>query len=171
MYENGVKFIACIVVSSDYFIADNNGKISFTSDEDKNFLKELMYGYESDCFIVGRKTYQTVLGKINKPYIVLSKSNYQNYSNKIFTDFANLLKILGSKKLKKPLILGGNEIYLQFIKTKLALKTYMVIEQNICLKNGIKLNSKVSDFGKLQSKIKLSKNTELLTYYRERFVY
>lgn len=98
-----------------------------------------MYGDQSDCFIIGRKTYQTMLRNANKPYIILTKGKYQNHDNKIFANFNTLSGILRDNKLKKPLVLGGNQIYSEFIKRPFVLKTYIVIENNIKLKEGILL--------------------------------
>ena len=169
MYDDGIKFTLSVVVSANWCIADCNGEISFISSEDRSFLRRLMYGNESDCFIVGRKTYETMLCKVKKPYIVLSKSKHRNYDNKIFTNFDDLFYLLSRNIFKKPLILGGNEIYSQFLqKAQCNLKIHITIEEKVVLMGGIPFILSEKDLGELQEQSMLSQNTKLLTFYRRK---
>ncbi len=167
MYANELKFSMSVVVSANWCIADCNDKINFASKVDKLFLKELMYGGQSDCFIVGRRTYETMLGSVKKPYIILSRSQHKLHKHKIFTDLNNLLTILNRYRLCNPLILGGNEIYTQFIRDKrFALTIYLVVETDAVVERGMKFNVAAKDLGLLMSETKLSQNTLLFTYKR-----
>lgn len=163
-----MKFILSAVVSSDGFIADHHGNVNFASKEDKALLKNLMVANTSDCFIMGRKTYQKVQGKIKKPYIILSHNhrNYKNSDNRIFTDFLHLIPTLNSLSLKQPIVLGGAEIYSQFFQSAFNLEVRLTVERNVTLGQGIKfynLEKYLDDKNLIKEQI-LSDNTTLLTY-------
>ena len=164
MHANDIIFLISVVVSADNFIADNQGKISFASIEDKLLLKQLMKGDECDCFIIGRKTYQEMPGKITKPYIILSHSyeKYKSSPQKIYTNTNNLYNVLDNNNLQKPLILGGAAIYEYFLKQNINIETRITKEENIMLHKGIPLPN--IHLGKMIHTKKLSDTTTLLIY-------
>ncbi len=169
MSSANTKFLVSVVVSSDWFIADSDGYLSFSSLEDKKFLRDMMLGDKTDCFIIGRKTYETMQGRINKPYIVLSREEKKVEKNRIFTSFADMIQVLTKRNLCKPIVLGGNETYLTFFKGNYNLEIKVVIEKNIQLLDGKKFIISKKEIKHLMTKQEnISENTVVITYKRPR---
>lgn len=185
LFLPNVKVIIIAASSLDGKIARlENDSLEWTSQEDKNFLKELLD--QVDLCIVGRKSYdlaQAVLSHRN--CLVFSRnllpatndiqrpeeSPILTYVNPLLVDFEHWLLHNFSFPRKSVAILGGSEIYRFFLSRGWVDELYLTIEPRI-FGTGISLLSQSTiDLDielSLLGHIKMNKQGTLLLHYSVR---
>ncbi len=154
------------------FIARTNEKEDFLSDENWKTFQQL--AEKTGCFIVGRKTYQTVMkwksynfDNINAKCIIISKNtNFKPKKNYLLANSPKqALKQASSLGFKKIILTGGSSINSAFLKEKIISNIILNIEPYI-LGKGIPLFAEENIETKLQliNIKKITKNIIQLEY-------
>lgn len=112
----------------------------WTSDEDKKLFFSLIK--KNNLIAMGSKTYEAARGiiklKANKLRIVLTRNpkKYKDFAKSEQLEFSdesshNLINRLEKLGYKKMLLVGGREVYTQFLKSKLVDELHITIEPYI----------------------------------------
>jgi dihydrofolate reductase len=145
------------------YIARENGQEDFLSDKNWKTFQQL--AEKTGCFIIGRKTYDTVMkwkeynfDNINARCIILSKD--QKFKPKPNYEIANspnhALKKASSLGFKNALLTGGSVINSAFLKQNLISRIILNIEPYI-LGKGISLFAEEN----IQTNLELIKTTKI----------
>lgn len=105
--------LICAVSNNNIIGKDNKLPWPMIKEDMKRFRKLTT----NNIIVMGRKTFESIGNKPlkNRFNIVLTKQlKYSNYDNLMFTD--NINHILEIYKNKNIYVIGGNEIYKQFLK-------------------------------------------------------
>ena len=141
--------------------------VTFTSREDKELLRHTIEN--TDCLLVGRRTYELSQSILEKRTCVVFSNNPDLRSHKPNITYSQLSKesiqkLSGSGK--KFLLLGGSQIYHWFIKEGLVNELLLTVEP-IVLTQGVPIISDISlhqRFNLVSSRILNSQGTVLLHY-------
>lgn len=167
-----MKVILYMVISSNGFIARENGNEDFLSHENWNRLCEFASKYGN--FIVGRKTYEAVknwdegygFDDLNVEKVIISKNKSYPVSNPytLATSPQEALSKLKIKGLEKVLLIGGSSLNTAFAKENLIDEIILNIEP-IIIGKGIPLFS-IDDFDLPLELISTEKNNSgIVTIY------
>ncbi len=135
-----IVIVAVASVNGKITKGDDSNIYSWTSKEDSRFFFSLIE--KSNLIVMGSKTYEAakklIKHKKNRLRIVLTKNpkRYLKESMKGMLEFTNegpleLTKRLEGKGYKKILLVGGGEINVLFLKSKLVNEIYLTIEPKI----------------------------------------
>lgn len=163
--------------SIDGFIArhDQPGT-AFCSDADATFLREALQ--EFDSLIMGRKTYDTLRDQIQnstttrflRKIVTRDPQQFRNDEKQDLIEFTNaapetILEELTQRGRSRTALLGGGEIYTQFLGANLVDELWLTIEP-LLFGAGTPLVSKPIETDKLElkSSTPLNEQTLLLKY-------
>jgi dihydrofolate reductase len=172
-----MRIIMVAVISKNGFITSgqNNSLLNWTSDEDKKNFQDLKKLHK--FYIMGRKTYDSeqIVAQPGILRLILTRSPEKYNSLKIpgqleFTDrpLEELINFFGTK-YETCLLLGGKEIYDEFLKKHLVQQIQLTVE-SINLNSGIRLFQNWQEdiidlsFQKISSKDLNAFGTVLYTY-------
>ena len=139
-----MKVILYMAMRVDGFIANKNKKEDFLSDRNWGVFCEL--AEQLGCFIIGRKTYDSVskweelsFDDVNSQAIVISKSNF-NIEDKciVVSSPKKALVKASSLGFNKVLLAGGGKLNSSFMKEKLVDEVLLNIEP-VVIGKGVKL--------------------------------
>lgn len=146
---------------------DDSNIYSWTSKEDSKLFFSMIE--EHNLIVMGSKTYEAarniIKHKKNKLRIVLTRNpkRYEGFAVRRILEFSNesprrLINRLEKLGYKKMLLVGGSEVYTQFLKSFLVDELHITIEpyifgsgKNLVLDEALKVSLKILDIKKLNS--------------------
>lgn len=162
--------------SLDGFIArPNQPGTDFCSDADAEFLRNELKSFDS--LIMGRKTYDTLRERILnsntqrylRKIVTRTPANYQSDTRPGLVEFTNAqaeatLSELTERGRKKTALLGGGEIYTQYLQAGLVDELWITIEPFLFGSGTPLFAAKTERTLELISSSQLGTNTSLLKY-------
>ncbi len=151
---------------------DQNDKLEWGSKEDKTFFRQLTTQYGT--VIMGRKTFENIGRKLPDRFnVVLSSKEEVVLENSQRPDLIisgtteKILERLQHVGVSKACIIGGREVFSQFLKSGLVNKIYLTIEP-VILPSDFNIFSQISSkiLLKLEYSLILNENGTLLAEYK-----